>query len=41
MAKGKRTIMPKRKDNAVFRHSVVKTKKVNVNPYPYRGGFRM
>ena len=36
----KRKIMPKAKDNRVFRHSVVKTKKINVNPYPARGGIR-
>lgn len=36
----KRKTMPKAKDNAVFRHSVVKTKKINVNPHPRRGGIR-
>ena len=36
----KRKVMPKAKDNRVFRHSVVKTKKINVNPYPARGCIR-
>ncbi len=34
-----RKVMRKKgKDNAVFRHSVVKTKKINVTPYHRRGG---
>lgn len=38
--KPKRQSMPYKKDKAVFRHSAVTTKKVNVNPYAKRGGDR-
>ena len=29
------------KDKKVFRRTAVKTKKINVNPLPYRGGIRL
>lgn len=36
----KRQSMPYKKDQQVFKHTAVKTKKINVNPYPKRGGIR-
>lgn len=33
--------MPKREDKAVFRRTAAKSKKVNLNPTIYRGGFRL
>lgn len=30
-----------RKDRSVFQNTAVKTKSVNVKPYPARGGYRM
>lgn len=36
-----RTKMKHSKDNAVFRHTAVKSKKINVDPTIYRGGIRL
>ena len=36
-----RKIMPKRSDKKIFRRTAAKSKKVNVNPTIYRGGFRL
>lgn len=33
--------MDKKVDNAVFRRTAVKTKKMNIEPYPMRGGTRL
>lgn len=33
--------MPRRTDRSVFRRTAVKSKKVNINPVIYRGGFRL
>ena len=37
----KRKKMPKGKDGKVFRRTAAKSKKVNVDPIPYRGGIRL
>lgn len=37
----KRAKMPKGKDQAVFRRTASKTKKMNINPMSYRGGIRL
>lgn len=37
----KREKMPKVKDQAVFRRTASKTKKMNINPMSYRGGIRL
>ena len=36
-----RKIMPRRTDKKMFRRTAAKSKKVNVNPTIYRGGFRL
>lgn len=33
--------MMKSVDRQVFRRTAVKTKEININPYPYRGGTRL
>ena len=33
--------MPARKDKSVFRRTAAKSKKVNIDPKIYRGGFRL
>lgn len=33
--------MPQRRDKKVFRHTAVKSKKININPTIYRGGIRL
>ena len=41
VGKQKRRTMPYKKDQAYFKHTAVRTKKINVNPYPARGGYRI
>lgn len=36
-----RILRKKKVDRQVFRDTAVKSKKVNVNPVPYRGGTRL
>lgn len=36
-----RKMMPKRTDKKVFRRTAAKSKKVNVVPVIYRGGYRL
>lgn len=33
--------MPRGKDNRVFRRTAAKSKKININPLPFRGGIRL
>lgn len=33
--------MPRQTDRSVFRRTAIKSKKVNINPVIYRGGFRL
>lgn len=33
--------MPRGKDNKVFRRTAAKSKKININPLPFRGGIRL
>ncbi len=33
--------MPRVKDNKVFRRTAAKSKKININPLPFRGGIRL
>ncbi len=33
--------MPAKSDKSVFRRTAAKSKKVNINPTIYRGGFRL
>nr|DAW41768.1 MAG TPA: hypothetical protein [Microviridae sp.] len=37
----KRTRMKPKTDRKVFRSTAVKTKKINIDPLPYRGGTRL
>lgn len=37
----KRAKMRKRKDRKVFKHTAVKSKKINISPTIYRGGIRL
>ena len=39
--KMKRTKMKPNVDRKVFRATAVKTKKINIDPLPYRGGIRL
>ena len=42
MKKANRAVMYHyKKDQCVFKNTAVKTKAVNVKPYPARGGYRM
>ena len=36
-----RKMMPRGKDKGVFRRTAAKSKKVNIDPKIYRGGFRL
>lgn len=36
-----RKVMNRREDKKVFRRTAAKSKKVNINPVIYRGGFRL
>lgn len=36
-----RKVMPKKSDEKVFRRTAAKSKKVNVSPVIYRGGYRL
>ncbi len=33
--------MPRGKDNKVFRRTAAKSKKINIEPLPFRGGIRL
>ncbi len=33
--------MPRGKDNQVFRRTAAKSKRININPLPFRGGIRL
>ena len=37
----KRRKMPSGKDKKVFKHTAVKSKKINIDPKPMRGGIRL